>query len=274
MRFNKIHWIIGILLISTISLSKNAKASEVLDCVIEPQTTIEVSSAVVGVLASVLVDRGDKVKQGQLLAQLQSGVEEANVKLAKMRAESQSNILEMQARYKLSQRTQERYEELFKKRATSEMELDEARARTVVARYELERAKVEQQLAQLELKRAEEVLKLRSINSPIDGIVMKRLKSAGEYVDNQQQSVLKLAKVDLLNVEVVAPVSLFNRIKKGMEAKVMPQAPIGGSYTAKVVIVDPIIDAASATFGIRLHLPNKKYTIPAGLSCQIKFNDE
>jgi RND family efflux transporter MFP subunit len=270
-RFNKINWIIGILLISAIGLNKNANALEELDCVIEPQSTIEVSSATVGVLAFVKVDRGDKVKKGQLLAQLQSGVEEANVQLAKMRADSRLNIMVMQARYELNQRSQDRLEELFKTHATSEKELDEARARTVVAKHELEKAKVEQQLAQLELKRAEEVLELRSIRSPINGIVMEKFKSAGEYVDNQQQPVLKLAKVDLLNIEVVAPVSLFGSIKKGMKAKVIPQKPIGGNYTAKVVIVDPIIDAASATFSIRLHLPNKKYKIPAGLGCQVKF---
>ncbi|MDM8557934.1 efflux RND transporter periplasmic adaptor subunit [Candidatus Parabeggiatoa sp. HSG14] len=271
MQFNKINWIMGILLISTVCLNSSVNALEELDCVIEPQSTVEVSSATVGVLASVRVDKGDKVKKGQLLARLQSGVEEANVQLAKMRADSRLNIMVMQARYELNQRSQDRLEELIKTHATSEKELDEARARTVVAKHELEKAKVEQQLAQLELKRAKEVLELRSIRSPINGVVVKKFKSAGEYVDNQQQPVLKLAKVDLLNVEVVAPVSLFGSIKKGMKAKVMPKESIGGIYTAKVFIVDPIIDAASGTFGIRLHLPNKKYKIPAGVGCQVEF---
>lgn len=270
MQFNKSNWMIGILLIMAIGLNQNTNASEILDCVIEPEE-IEISSSTAGVLAAILVDEGEKVKEGQLLAQLQSDVEEANVKLAQIRAKSQANIKEMQTRYKLNQRTQKRQEELFNKRVTSEMELDEARARTVIAKYELEKAKVEQQLAQLELERAKAVLELRSIRSPIDGIVQEKLKSTGEYVDNQQQPVFKLAKVDLLNVEVVAPISLFGRIKEGMKAQVMPVEPIGGSYTANVFQVDAIIDAASGTFRIRLHLPNPKYAIPAGLTCQIEF---
>lgn len=266
------NWMRGLVLVCLIGLHSNTIALEKIDCVIEPQSVIEVSSATAGLLEEVFVDRGDEVKKGELLARLHSGVEEANVRLAKMRAESKASILEKQARYELNQRTQVRIEKMFKKNAISELERDEARTRTIVAKYELEKAKEENSLAQLELERTKEVLKLRSILSPIDGIVAEKFKSAGEYVHVlDQQPVLKLAKVDMLHVEVIAPVSLFGRIKQGMFAKVIPEKPIGGDYSAKVVIVDQTIDAASGTFGIRLHLPNKNYAIPAGLRCQIEF---
>jgi membrane fusion protein (multidrug efflux system) len=74
-----------------------------------------------------------------------------------------------------------------------------------------------------------------------------------------------------LIVVVIAPVQLFGKIKKGMKAKVIPEEPIGGHYTARVVIVDRVLDAASGTFGIRLQLPNRKYKLPAGLRCQVDF---
>jgi len=45
----------------------------------------------------------------------------------------------------------------------------------------------------------------------------------------------------------------------------------GGTYTAKVVIVDRVIDAASGTFGVRLEIPNPKYELPAGLKCRVIF---
>ncbi len=48
----------------------------------------------------------------------------------------------------------------------------------------------------------------------------------------------------------------------------MLDAPVGGSYPAKVVIVDQVIDAASGTFGVRVELPNPKLELPAGLKCQ------
>jgi membrane fusion protein (multidrug efflux system) len=100
-------------------------------------------------------------------------------------------------------------------------------------------------------------------------VVMERFLSPGEYVENQP--VLKLAQIDPLNVEVFAPVELFGTIKVGQQAKVRPEAPIGGSYKAKVVIVDRVIDAASGTFGIRLEIPNPKNMLPAGLKCRVIF---
>ena len=75
-----------------------------------------------------------------------------------------------------------------------------------------------------------------------------------------------------LNVEIIAPVALFGKIKKGAKAIVTPEEPIGGKHTAKVVIVDRVLDAASGTFGIRLQLPNRKYKLPAGLRCKVDFS--
>ncbi len=268
MMLNKLCWFVC--MIGMIGLNNNTLALTELDCVIEPQSVVEITSATAGLLESILIERGEHVKKGQLLAQLYSEVEKVNVKLAKIRATSKANILEKKARYQLSERTQARIEELFKKNAIAEKDRDEVQTRTLVAKYELENAKVNYQLAQLELKRTEEVLKLRSILSPIDGVVVEVIKSSGEYVHVvDEQPILKLAKVDLLYVEVIVPVSLFGMIKPGMSASVVVEEPIGGEYVAKVVIVDPIVDAASGTFGIRLHLQNKDYAIPAGLRCRI-----
>ncbi|NJO17210.1 MAG: biotin/lipoyl-binding protein [Thioploca sp.] len=81
-------------IIGAVSLYEISYALAELDCIIEPHKTVEVSSATTGVLASVLVDRGEQVKKGQLLARLQSGVEEASVNLAEIQANSKVSILE------------------------------------------------------------------------------------------------------------------------------------------------------------------------------------
>jgi len=46
---------------------------------------------------------------------------------------------------------------------------------------------------------------------------------------------------------------------------------VGGSYTARVDVVDQMFDAASGTFGVRLSLPNPNRRIPAGLKCRARF---
>jgi multidrug efflux pump subunit AcrA (membrane-fusion protein) len=46
---------------------------------------------------------------------------------------------------------------------------------------------------------------------------------------------------------------------------------VGGKYTARVEIVDRVVDAASGTFGVRMTLPNPDRKIPAGLKCRARF---
>jgi multidrug efflux pump subunit AcrA (membrane-fusion protein) len=56
-----------------------------------------------------------------------------------------------------------------------------------------------------------------------------------------------------------------------MTAEVRPEFPEPRKYSARVIIVDRVIDAASGTFGVRLELPNPNYFLPAGLKCKVVF---
>ena len=253
----------------TFSTFAAKKSSDDLDCVIEPYQTVELSSPVQGVLEEVLVKRGDSVKKGQVLARLKSGVEQSGVNLAKARAESMTEINVNSEKHKLGKRALERIEELYQKKLVSPNDYDEAATTVVVGELEVLLATENHYIALLELKRAKEILKLRNIVSPIDGVVVERYKSPGEFIEDQP--LLKLAQVNPLNVEVIVPLYWLRTIKKGMTVKVYPEKPMGGSYKAKVVIVDSVIDSASGTFGVRLELPNKNHRIPAGLTCDVKF---
>lgn len=243
-----------------------------LDCVIEPKMTVELSSPVPGVLDEILVERGDRVRKNQVLAKLQSGVEEANVRLARARAELTSEIQASQARYELNSRVHARTSELYRTQMVPLSEADEAETKKIVSEYELKKAREDKQIAKLELERAVEILKQRSLLSTVDGVVVKRYRSPGEYVEDQP--VLKIAQDDPLNVEVIAPLYLYGSIRVGMLGEIQPETPVGGKHLAKVTIVDEVIDAASGTFGVRLELPNPQHRLPAGLRCDIRFPTE
>lgn len=240
-----------------------------LDCVVEPRMTVELSSPVPGVLEEVLVERGDVVGKGQVLARLKSGVEEAGVRLARAQSELTAEVFAAQARLGLSTRAHDRASELYKDKMVPFAEADEAETKKAVAEFELKKAKENQQIAHLEVERAVELLKQRSLTSPVNGVVVKRYKSPGDHVEDQP--VLKLAEIDPLNVEVVAPIALYGTLRVGMEAEVQPEPPVGGKHRARVTIVDTVIDAASGTFGVRLALPNPQRKIPAGVRCDIRF---
>ena len=110
------------------------------------------------------------------------------------------------------------------------------------------------------------------IYSPISGVVMKRFKTIGEYVD--EQPVLRVAQLDPLHVEVFVPVEQLGDIRSGMRAEVWSDAVNGRAWNAEVTRVDKVADVASGTYGVRLELPNPDYKVPAGLRCQLAFKPE
>jgi RND family efflux transporter MFP subunit len=249
-------------------VSATARAVEV-DGVIEPYRVVKVGSGVYGILETVDVDRGDFVKKGQVIATLQSGVEKATMEIAHARAEMEASIKAKQANLDFYARKKLMNEELYKKQVLPFSQMDEIETNKILAEMQLQEAVENKRLAELEYKRAVEVVNRMTICSPINGIVVERYLSPGEYIENQ--SVMKLAQIDPLNVEVILPVALFPSIRVGEKAKVIPEAPIGGQYTAQVKIVDRVIDAASGTFGVRLELPNPNHKLPAGLKCKVIF---
>jgi len=216
---------------------------EGLSCLLEPSVEVELTSQQPGIIRRILVERGDKVKKGQIVVQLASGVEQAALELA-------------QARYEFGLRKAKRNIELVKKELISSQEKDEMDTENAVSAAEYHEARAR--------------LALRTIRSPISGIVMERLKSPGDYVG--ADPVLKIIDIDPLNVEVIAPVSAIGKVKVGMKAHVIPGI-INTKATATVIIVDPAVDPSSDTFGIRLRLDNPKNKIPAGLKCTIEFLD-
>ena len=240
-----------------------------LDCVITPRVTVDLSSAVPGVLESVTVERSDRVEAGQVLAQLDSGVERASVELAKARAAIESEIQLQAVSFDFDHRNRQRLRILAKRQAVSEHELDKARRDVDLSQWKLRQAREEQRLRELELRRAEETLKQKTVFSPVSGVVVQRFKSVGEYV--KDQPILRVAQLDPLHVEAIAPMVLFGAVRPGMVAEVIPETLDSSSHQATVSVVDRMGDAASGTFGIRLELPNPDHRVPAGLKCSVRI---
>jgi len=226
-------------------VSVSEGVAQTFECLITPSQVVELGSPVSGILESVAVERGDRVSKGQLIAQLESGLERAAVELARTRAE-------------FDQRRVERNQQLDLNDLISDHDRDEIRTQSAISR--------------IELAEAMERLSMRTIVSPIDGVVALRAHSPGELV--QETAIVTLAQIDPLYVEVVLPVAMLGRVSEGSVAQVTPVGPVGGGeHFAEVVIVDRVIDAASGTFGVRLELPNPGAALPAGLQCSVVFAD-
>ena len=261
--------IISVLLIFSASLCAQQQP---LDCVITPSISVDLSSQVRGVLKTVSVKRGDVVSKGQLVAQLMSGVETAGVRLARERAAMDLDIKSRRAEQQFRKNNYAQVRALFKKNLASQRENDDAKTLSMVANFEIEKAIKLKKLAELEYWRTQEILKLRSMYSTVDGVVVDVMKSPGEYIE--EQPVVRIAQIDPLYVEVIVPEGHMDNIKLGKKAKVKVAIPRAASYIATVIVVDHIIDASSGTFGVRLEFPNPDYKIHAGQRCTIKLLDE
>jgi len=244
------------------------------DCLIEARQNLDIRSSVEGVIESLQVQRGSQVRKGQVIALLFSGPERAALEVARSRATMEGELRSAEARLELTRKKLERAEELVKKNFVSAAARDDAEADYRLALEQVRVSKENRRLAELEVKRAEEVLSQREIRSPVNGIVIDVMLRPGELTSsNQKDPIMKVAEVDPLNVELILPVSAFGKIKRGQMATVIPEAPVGGSYQARVEIVDSVFDGASGTFGVRLALPNPQRRIPAGLKCRVRFGN-
>jgi RND family efflux transporter MFP subunit len=238
--------------------------------VIEPRLKIELAAPTAGVLAEVLVDRGDRVRKGEVVARLDSTVEQATVELDKARAESGAAVASRRARAKFLALKNGRLLKLQSPGTVSQAELDEAAADLAVANADLAEAEEQQRIARLEYERSMAILNQRTIRSPIDGVILERKLSAGEYAFDQAP-IMVVAEVNPLNVEVYLPLTSLEKIRAGTNALVHLAAPLSGNYAAVVEVVDMVSDARSGTYGVRLKLPNSEYSAPAGVRCEVEF---
>jgi multidrug resistance efflux pump len=177
-----------------------------------------------------------------------------------------------ESRVNFSSKKLERHEGLFRDQFVSANERDEAEAEKRLAEADLVEAKDNTHVAQLEVREHEEVVRLKTIRSPFNGVVMERRHHPGEVARSDDQlPILKLAQIDPLYVEVVLSTAALGKVKLGDDVEIMPEAGIAPPMAAKVTVIDPVVDAASGTFGVRLELPNRDHRIPAGIRCQAEF---
>lgn len=244
------------------------------DCVIEPRRVIELRAPLEGLIDKINVDRGDTVKRGQDLVVLDMSVDRASAAIARHRSVMDGAVRSSESRVEFSSGKLGRVQNLEAQKFVSTQARDEAATEQRLAQAELQDARDNRKLAELELARQLEVIRLKTIRSPIDGVVVERLLHPGEFAEAGvgRKPILKLAEVDTLHVEVLLPVEAYGRVKLGMEVEVLPEIPTGARYPARVRVIDKLVDAGSGTFGVRMELANPQRRMPAGIRCKAIFN--
>jgi cobalt-zinc-cadmium efflux system membrane fusion protein len=242
-----------------------------LGCVIEPAASAEVAAAAPGVLESVSVERGSPVRRGQVIATLQSEVERAALEAARARASAESEVNALAAARDLAKLKLKRMHALAQLDFGGRLELENAAAEFEIADHKLQQGREALAVAQRDHELAKRQLEQRQIRSPIDGVIADRLLNPGERVDGRP--VVRVLAIDRLRAEVVVPAGRFGRIREGMHASVKAEGVDAPEVAARVVQVDRFVDAASGTFRARLSMRNVDGAVPAGVRCQVVFDD-
>jgi RND family efflux transporter MFP subunit len=243
------------------------------DCLIEPIQVIELASPVSGLVENTFVKRADIVTKGQVVATLESGVETALLALDRFKAEQVGPKQIAENKIAFAKRKYYRRQQMAREHLMTTQDRDDAEADLRIAESELKVALENQKLADLEYQQHSQSLKLRTLRSPFDGVVVEQLAYPGEVVEpgSEKKSIYKLAQLDPLQIHVVLPKSAFGKVIFGMPVDVFPDIPPGKRYSARVKSIDRVIDAASGSFVVLLELPNPQLDISVGTQCKAIF---
>ena len=256
-------------------LAAAAVSAAEFDCVLEPRQMVELRSPATGLIERILVERGQFVRAGQVVVELDSGAEKAALEVARHKATMQGAVRSGQSRLGYATLKLSRRENLAADDLISQQDRDETATERRLAESELQEANDNLHLAALEVRRNEELIRLRSLRSPVNGVVMERNMHVGELADtaDSRKPILKIADIGTLHAEVVLPAEAYPHVKVGGRATVRVAVPVQVNAAATVRVVDRVLDAASGTFGVRLEVPNPQMAISAGVQCRAEFPD-
>lgn len=241
------------------------------DCVVDPSLVLNLGSAVSGLIDDVKVETGSAVTKDQVIAQLQSTSEEAQLAQVRTRAESDAQVNAQRAALDLAQVRSDRVAELYDRSVATDVQVEEAQAELAIAKMNLRVAELNQTLDVLALEEAAVNMALRSIKSPVNGVVISRNLGPGEFV-SPDNPVVTVAQINPLHVRALLPVDLYAHTSEGQTVTVTLNLPEHTDVSADIIVVDKVLNAAAGTFGIRAEITNPGNTIPAGQTCLLSVN--
>lgn len=229
-----------------------------------------------GYLKSYSFDLGDKVRKGQLIAEIDSP--EVDQQLRQARATlgvAQAAQLQAQANQELAKVAADRWAALVKERAVSQQEADEKRLTLAAREADVEASRAQVHAQEANVKRLEELSSFKVIQAPFDGVITARNVEVGTLVSEGSgtaaRELFRLVQVQSLRLHVPVPETVVPSIHNGMEAALAFGAWPGRTFTGKVSRASGAIDAATRTLLVELRVPNDDGKLLPGMYAQVTF---
>jgi membrane fusion protein (multidrug efflux system) len=221
-----------------------AAPSSPFDGIVLPFKEVVVSSPVQSIVESIAFKEGDRVQAGQVLSQLSAKIEELDMQRAK------AALTKKEFDYKGSKN-------LFADRIISE---DEAL-----------KNKIELELARLQYEQSLELFKQRTLLSPIDGVVVEKMKEAGEAV-TATQPMFRLMDIRRVYIQLYLGTQDLPLVTMGKSVKI--SCTVGAEthkLSGTVDFVDPRADAASGLMRVKVLVDNEGERIKPGLRASVRL---
>jgi RND family efflux transporter MFP subunit len=219
---------------------------------LRPLVQADVGSKTLGYLDAVLVDRGDRVKKGQLLCLVRPS------DLPDQLSAARGALSQAQAQVALARANHERASKLAPSGVVSQQELQQATT-------QLAAAEAQHQAAQAQLQALAVRLRETRIESPLDGVVVQRRLDPGALVGPATGPILTVARVDVLRVFLTISERDTRGLAVGQEAHVEVDALPGRSFWGKVVRLSPAFDPNTRTLDAEAHLDNASGELRPGM---------
>ena len=227
---------------------------------------VAVTPLVAGRVTRVAAELGDRVRRGQLLAQVYSPeLAEAQTRYVSARAELDAHDRELQ-----------RTQKLVEIGAASRQELERVHAEHTAQTAAVQSARSRLELLGVPAATIDAMAPGRAIEAtisvpaPIEGVVTEREANVGLNVEQADEL---FTVVDLSTVWVVADLYErdFSRVRVGSEATVTTTAYPELALRGRVEYIDPVVDAAARTAQVRVEIPNPGQQLRLGMYVDVSI---
>jgi RND family efflux transporter MFP subunit len=229
-----------------------------------------------GYVAKWLVDIGDHVKKGQVLATIETPELDAELEAARaqLRA-SEAQVGARKAEAEFSKTTNERWRdspkgvvsEQERESKKADYESSEARLYAANAQVNLDKSKVDQYNALTEFKQ---------VKAPFDGTITERKIDIGNLVTAGSGStttpLYRMAQTDPLRIFVDVPQSASGELMNaGAPAEIRATGAVGGVFSGKIARSAESINAQARTMRVEVDMPNANHALVPGMYVTIAF---
>ena len=215
---------------------------------LEATKIVSVGAQASGQLKKMYVELGDEVKQGQLIAQINSVTQENEIQTAQASIKNQQAQLAVrQATLAQVQAEYNRQKNMYAQDATSKAELESALASFKTAQAEIVALNAQIEQSRLTLATAQEELGYTRIIAPMDGTVVAIVTEEGQTVNANQSAptIVKLAKLDTMTVNAEISEADVMKVEKGQSVYFTTLGDSEKKYYATLRQIEPAPESIS-----------------------------